>query len=456
MKKRLVADAADPRAVQNRGRDQVRSLRSRPQGVFYGWWVVLAAVVGLFWAVPITVYSFGTFLRPLMQSLHASRAGISVAFTLQALTHSASAPAVGWLIGRFGTRRVIAAALALLACTLIALRVFSGGIGQFYIAYAALGLASSGMGPIAYGNVISRWFDRRRGLALGLSTMGIGVGAVFMPVIAQHLISGFGWRTAYALLGVCVLLVGAPSLLALREDPRELGLAMDGDTPPASTVAAADGAAGLTAREAWRSQTFWLMASAFFLSGAAAQGCVVHMVAMLGDGGLSARMAALGSALLGSATMIARVGAGYCLDRFFAPRVASLFYGFLLVGIGLFLAGSAAHAATAGAFFIGLGLGAEADIIPYLISRYFGLRAFAPIGSMAFAVFVLGGALGPLLMGAGFDWSGSYRSVLVLLFLATSLAVILMLRLGPYRFHPRPAHVSQQKAGHVFQAHGGG
>jgi cyanate permease len=398
---------------------------------------VLAAAVGLFWGVPITVYAFGIFLKPLMQSLHVSRAAVAMAFTLQAVMHSASAPAVGWLIGRFGTRRVIIPALALFASILIALGGFSRGIGQIYIAYAALGLVVSAVGPIAYGNVVTRWFDRRRGLALGLSTMGIGLGAVVMPVIAQHLIAGFGWRMAYALLGFCMLLLCVPSALILREEPRELGLSIDGDAPP-GMAAPADGTTGLTVREAWRGQTFWLMACAFFLTGATAQGCVVHMAPMLSDSGLSAQTAALGSALLGGGTVIARVAAGYCLDRYFAPRVAIVFYGCLLVGIGLFLTGSVTHVAFAGAFFIGLGLGAEADIIPYLISRYFGLRAFAPIVSVAFAVFVLSGAVGPLLMGAGFDWSGTYRSALLLLFVATLLALIFMLRLGPYRFCARP------------------
>ena len=129
--------------------------------------------------------------------------------------------------------------------------------------------------------------------------------------------------------------------------------------------------------------------------------------------------------------------AGYCLDRYFAPRVATFFYACLLVGIGLFLTGSGTQAGLAAAFFIGLGLGAEADIIPYLISRYFGLRAFAPIVSVAFSMFVLAGALGPLLMGAGFDRSGSYRGVLLLLFLTTLLALILVVQLGPYRFCAR-------------------
>jgi MFS family permease len=132
--------------------------------------------------------------------------------------------------------------------------------------------------------------------------------------------------------------------------------------------------------------------------------------------------------------MIARLGTGYLLDRLFAPRVAILTFGCAAAGIGLVLFGGATYLTLAGAFLIGLGIGGEVDIIPYLISRYFGLRAFAQILGVAFAIFVLSGAAGPLLMGVGFDRSGSYRGVLLVFLAAILLSAWLMARLGPYRF----------------------
>jgi predicted MFS family arabinose efflux permease len=134
--------------------------------------------------------------------------------------------------------------------------------------------------------------------------------------------------------------------------------------------------------------------------------------------------------------MIGRVASGYLLDRAFAPRVAMWIFGAVAFGIVLLRTAAGTRLVFLAVFLIGLGMGAEVDIIAYLTSRYFGLRAFGEIYGYAFASYTVAGALGPWLMGLGFDRSGSYGSVLVGFLLATSLAVVLMTRLGPYRFRP--------------------
>jgi len=196
-------------------------------------------------------------------------------------------------------------------------------------------------------------------------------------------------------------------------------------------------AVGLTASEAWRSTSFWLIVCAFFFVGATVQGCIVHTAAMLSDRGVTPQAAALGSSLLGAAVMIGRVGTGYLLDRLFATRVAACFFVCVAVGVGLLLLGGAPRRAFLGAFLIGLGLGAEVDMIPYLVSRYFGLRWFAQIYSLVLATFILSGAVGPLLMGWSFDLTRSYRASLIAFLAATLFAALLITRLGPYRYRAR-------------------
>jgi MFS family permease len=402
--------------------------------VFYGWWLVTACAVALFWGVPVSVYSFSVFLKPLMQEFHVGRAAVSFAYTLHAIAAALCAPVVGWLIGRFGSRRVIVTSLVLFGLVFISFRAFSGGIAQLYFSYAALGIVGGGVGPIPYGSVVSRWFDRRRGLALGLAMLGIGCGAILVPPLAQHLITSFGWRTAYAVLGCSVLCVAVPVVaLFLRDKPEDIGLVADGDPLERRAAPTESAAEGLSARDAWGNATFWLMLLAFFLVGASVQGFMVHVSAMLSDRGAELQMAAWGSSLLGAAVMISRAGTGYLLDRFFAPHVAAVSFGCVSAGIGLFLSSRTAPMAVAGAFLVGLGLGAEVDIIPYLVSRYFGLRSFPQIYSVAIGVFLLSGAIGPLLMGWGFDLTGSYGRTLMGFATATLLATLLMTRLGPYR-----------------------
>src|SRR5580704_4378426 len=188
--------------LQTSSRQPTRADRTngqRRRTFFYGWWVVLACAVGLFWGPPVSVFSFPVFLKPLMQDFHVGRAAVSLGFTLHLVASAVSAPVLGWLIDRF------------------------------YFRCIAIGLVASGGGPIAYGNVITLWFDRQRGLALGLMMIGIGVGAIIMPSFAQYLIARFGWRMAYAILGGAVLLVTLPVVATvLKEKPQDLGLLPDG------------------------------------------------------------------------------------------------------------------------------------------------------------------------------------------------------------------------------------
>jgi cyanate permease len=419
--------------------DMTRQLKS--QGVigvprtafFYGWWVVAAAAVGLFWGVPITVFSFSAFLKPLMQTFHAGRAAVSLAFTLQLVVSALSSPLAGWLIGRYGARKVILCGTSLFGAMLLFNRVLSTTLLHLYFFYAVLGFTVHGMGPIPYGHVVSHWFDRRRGLALGLMMIGIGSGAMIIPAFAHQLIARYGWHAAYTILGSMVLLISIPVVAAiLKEKPQDLGLSPDG--AQLGAVLPQANLAGLSRSEAWRSQTFWILVCAFSLVSVSVQGCLVHVTAMLTDRGMTAQRAAFGASVMGAAVLIGRIGTGYLLDHFFAARLAVLLFGGAAVGIGLLLMSAAPAGAFVAAFLVGLGLGAEVDMIAYLVSRYFGLRSFAEIYSVVFGAFALAGAFGPLIMGAGFDRTGSYSGPLVGFLLATVVATALMTRLGPYRY----------------------
>jgi MFS family permease len=402
---------------------------------YYGWRVVFASAIGLFWTVPISVYSFPVFLKPLMQEFHAGRSAISLGFTLQLIAGVAAAPFLGRLLDRFGSRRVILIGTAIFASILLANKIFPTSIGWFYLFYVLLGLSLHAGGPIAYGNVVCRWFDRRRGLALGLTMTGIGLGAVIMPSFAQFLIARYGWRSAYAALGAAAMLVALPVVGALlKEKPQDLGLLPDGEPATTFTPANEKTFVGLTAAEALRSGTFWLMTCAFFLVSASVQGCMIHLSAMLSDRGMSAQTAAMASSVIGAAVLLGRVGTGYVLDRFFAPRAAAGFFIASAAGIGLLLWRAAGSLTFVGAFLVGLGLGAEVDIIAFMVSRYFGLRAFGQIYSYVFAGFALAAALGPLIMGVSFDLTGSYHASLIVFLVATLLGGMMMVRLGPYRY----------------------
>jgi MFS family permease len=415
----------------------------KPSAIFHGWWIVLTAAVGVFWGVPVIVYTFSVFVKPFAHDFHAGRAAVSLAYTLESLAAAVCAPLAGWLVDRYGARNIILPGIATFATVLIFNRSVTGSLWRLYFFYAIIGILLNSVGPTPYGKVISHWFDRRRGLALGLTMLGIGAGGIILPPFAQALITRFNWHLAFTILGAAVLLISLPLVAAfLKESPQDLGLLPDGTAAVGFTPDEAS--RGMSARDARHTRTFWLMLCAFFLVGATVQGCVVHMAAMIVDRGATVQTAALGSSVIGVAVLIGRAGTGYLLDRLFAPVVACFLFGSVGAGIALLLTSASIPFAFAGAFLIGLGLGAEIDIIAYLISRYFGMRNFGQLVSLAFGAFVLSGALGALAMGAGFDLTGSYRVPLAALFGATCVAIMLMTRLGPYGFGaPQPVENQQ-------------
>jgi MFS family permease len=174
-----------------------------------------------------------------------------------------------------------------------------------------LGFVGSVPAPIPYVKVISRWFDRRRGLALGFTMVGIGSGAILMPALAQRLIAMLGWRSTYMVIGLLVLVVPIPIVaFFLKESPEEMGLLPDGASVARNVAQKQNSEAGLSWREARRSAAFWLMVGAVFLVGASVHGCVLHLAPLLSDQGLSPQRVALAITVLGSALMIGRVASG--------------------------------------------------------------------------------------------------------------------------------------------------
>jgi MFS family permease len=405
--------------------------RPRP---FYGWWVVLASALGLFLGpIPICIFSFGVFLRSLSHEFHAGRAAISFAYTLFTLMGALWSPFAGRLVDRFGARRVILPSLVILGSILISSQLLSGKIWQLYVFYSLLGMITCGAGPVPYSKVISHWFDRYRGLALGLTMFGLGSGALIMPPLAQHLIARFGWRFAYGIVGAAIVLVSAPVVgILLRDRPERMDLLPDGASLSQIARAGADTDPGMSWHEARHTRTFWLLLAAFVLVAASVQGCFVHMAALLSDLGSTAQAAALAVSVVGGGVLVGRVGTGYLLDRFFAPRIAALIFGGAAIGIALLLTARELHLTAA--FLIGLGLGAEVDIIAYLTSRYFGLRSFGQIYGFCFSGFGAAGGVGVYLTGAAFDARGTYTLPLTLFFISILIAVILMMRLGPYQY----------------------
>ena len=303
---------------------------------------------------------------------------MSFAYTLFSLIQAIAVPFAGALMDRFGARRVILPSLVLGSIVLLLAPFGSNSLFAFYAVFGVLGLLVPGAGPVAFAKVTSQWFDRRRGLALGVMMLGLGLGAFVMPSVGACAdrpvwlasgIRGGGRRHPGGF--------GAAGREVSQGEPGE---SWAGVTSTAGRCRVRRGRLpsrrtrppGMSWREALRTRTFWLLLTSFALISAAAQACFTHMTAIFVDRGSNAQLAALASSLLGGGLLIGRTGSGYLLDRFFAPRVATLIFTGAACGIALLRVVSSPGPAFGAAFLIGLALGAEGDVMPFLTSRYFG------------------------------------------------------------------------------------
>jgi MFS family permease len=389
---------------------------------YYGWRVVLAACFGVMAGFgSLFVYTFAVFVKPLGAEFGWSREAVSRGFGLAAVTLGLVSPLLGRWIDRFGPRRIILPSMTIFGCAIASLALLRSELWQFYVTCFVIGLVGNGAAHLAYSRSISTWFQQRLGTALAFVMVGAGLGAMILPVLAQTVISRSGWRAAYFSLGCLALLLGLP--LSWRY-VRERGLALQESAPVAHS--------GMTWQAGLRSLAFWIIVAVLFVSSISMNGAITHLSALLTDRGITPRDAALCASTLGGSSLLGRVGVGWLLDRFFGARVAFVVSLITAAGIFLLARANSFPAGCLAAALIGVGAGGEAAITPYLLTRYFGLRAFSTLYGLTWTFYAAAGAVGPVILGRAFDSTGSYTSLLVVLAVALALAAAMNLLLPRY------------------------
>jgi len=404
------------------------------------WWVVVGATLGLIVGNgPITLFTFGVFLKPVSAEFGWDRGTVTLALAISQTVSGLSMPFIGLLIDRYGIRRVTLPSIFLFAVSVAAVSRTPASPVVFILLYAIIGLTGGAQSPLSYAKAISAWFEARRGLALGIAIGGVGLGTALMPQVTRLLIDAVGWRGAYVGLGILTFAIAFPAFAVFVREPETESPKSRGAGMPASQI-------GLSAREALKStSSFWLILAAAFLVAVAVNGTIGHMVAIMTDRGISSQLATSMLTVSGMALIGGRMLSGYLADRCFAPYVAAGFFLLPLAGIVLLSSGAPGVIPYLCALFLGLGLGAEVDLIAFLVSRYFGLRAFAQIYGYMFAIFVFGSGVGPWLMGVCFDLTRSYNPALATFALALLIASFLISRLGAYAYPARARGASAQE-----------
>jgi predicted MFS family arabinose efflux permease len=372
-------------------------LKEEESSIHYtGWHVAAAAFVGVMVSfAPIVPYTFSLFLNPLHAAFGWQREAISGTFALAAITVALVSPGIGVLLDRFPPRRIILPSIMIFALALASLSRLGPNIQRFYLTYFVLGLVANGTAQFAYTRTILTWFNRRRGIALALLLTGSGVGSILIPPLTQWVIDHHGWRNAYLLLGGIALL-GLP-LTAL--------LVRNRSVPQVDK----NQMSGATVGSALRTAPFWILAFIIMLSAFGENGLVTNLAAMLTEHGVTVQAAALALSVRGGAGIIGRLFTGVMIDRFPAQRIQT---GILLLSAAgtLILAFSGTSAMSLlGAALLGIGLGSEADVAPYLLARYFGRKHFSVLYGLTWTAYAIGGATGPMVIGHLYDRAGSYQ-----------------------------------------------
>ena len=387
------------------------------------WGTVAAATVGLVFSIgTLLLYTFGVFVRPLTTEFGWRPTQLSGALAVSQYTFAFSAPVWGLLIDRFGPRAVIVPSVVCMSVLMGSLSLLES-LPQYYLTFAAVSFCAGGASPIGYSAVLVRRFDRHLGLALGLALMGVGIGAAVLPPLAARLTADFGWREAYAALGLLTFIFTVPAAIVAtrgigRPAPRRIG-ATDAQVLPLI-----------------RTRTFVLMCTIFLVLGIVSIGTLTSIVPIMIGRGFSPSQAAQVAGVTGLAAILGRGGIGWVLDRVHPPYVVAGIASLGFAACMLIALTTGPEPAYVIAALLGAVVGAEVDFTAFFVRRYFGSAVFGRLYGIAFGIFIIGSGTGPVMASAAFERFGSYQQGSLLF--AVGAVVIVLLTFAMPAIRPAP------------------
>jgi MFS family permease len=410
---------------------------------FHGWRLVGALFVILFFCAGGGMYIFPVFIESFQEEFGWSMTQISAGAALFAIVMGFSNPVVGQLFARFGARRTMLAAGILTA-------VATGGyalvvnLGMLYAMMMLTGFGIAGTTILPAQTLVTNWFNRYRGRAMGLTMLGIGAGGFLLPPFNEFLIRLLGWRLTWVVFSLTVLLIVLPLIaIFVRTLPSDLGMRPDGDRAIDETGEGNGGRmSGLTARRAVGTATFWSIVTIFLLQLMGVSALNFHFVPFATqEVGFTAQEAAFFYGLAVGFSMVGRLLFGWLADRFKVTRLTAL--SILLLAIGpvvlelllVRLGLREVQLLWLHAVPFGIGIGGGAIMFPVLVGRCFGELHFSKIMGLVMAGFALGIIIGIPVAGRIFDVTGSYEWVLILCTVGLLMAATMALLVSPERYH---------------------
>lgn len=382
-----------------------------------GWVVVFAAMIGLGLGLsPMPFYTIGMFAPELQKEFGWSFASLMGSITVQSVVVMATGPLAGFAVDRYGARPVALVSMVLFGLCFMSLGLTGGNLWLYYGQWVLMSTLGAGTLTATWTHTVNGWFEKHRGLALGVASTGTGITGFLIKPLAAWLIGEWGWRWAFAAIGLLPIVIGLPVVWLLF---RERTTVRAGHLlEPAEDVAdAAEAVAhepGLTLKQALRHRYFWIMTIAFLLIAFALTAPTPNLENILRTRHFTLPQIGAITASFGLSVIAGRIVGGWLLDRFWAPGCAVVVLLAPLIG-NLLLAREAITPgmATLSVITLGLGAGFEFDLLAYLIARYFGRRAYGTIYGCFYTVIAFGGGIGPVIYGRVFDVTGVYDLALM-------------------------------------------
>lgn len=387
--------------------------------VFYGWIIVANFfIIGTaIWGVR---YSFGVFFKSIETEFSLGRAATSAIFSTQMVLSALFTVLSGWALDRYGPKIVISLMGFFIGCGLL-LTSQAGSLWQLFITYSLfLAMGTSAIYVVVMSTVV-RWFDRKRGMALGIASAGGGLGPILMAPLATLMITSFDWRTAYIIIGIAAWVIILPLSRLLKRDPQEIGALPDGAVM--ETGERGEGLPwniSLSLSQAIRTRSFWLVVSVFFLFAFNLFLILTHLVPHGTDTGLTQAEAALVLSVAGGATLVSRLFLGVASDKLGRKKAAATCMLLNAAAMVWLLYSRDLWAFYVFGIVFGLAWGGMAPAMAALIGDTFGVGNMGAILGVLDTGFSVGAAVGPLVGGYIYDVSHSY-------FIAFLLAAVVML-----------------------------
>ena len=361
---------------------------------FGGLWVAGGSAIGVaFGSTPFFSSAWALLGVSWTEAFGWTAGELAVGATLFLALQTVAFPITGWLLDRLGSRRVACASIALFGVILISLSRMNGSLAVFYALVCLMGLTSAATNFIAYARVISTWFDRRRGLAIGVTASAQAIGLMIIPLVTRKLASSVGWSSPLLALGGFELLVCLPAVWMLVKE-RPLRPSSCPELPAPKTTLQSGGRLAAVLRNS----IFWRILACISLEGLAIYAILPNTVFILGrTAGLGPDTIAGVISLAGAAFLLGRVGFGFLLDRMQARWLFLVLLSLLAGGLLLYAFAGSINGVRAGAILLGAAGGGQTDLMPYVASRYFGTRSLSAVFGLLLLGFFASAAIGPVL-----------------------------------------------------------